>query len=115
MRTDEEDRLEAPSLAVRPLAWIAIGALAFIAIAILGLSVFYRGFVGQRPPPSLRTFPAPRLETSIDPRTVPASGPGPASPALPPVTRFDPPTLARAMQIVAARGAHAYDPPGDAR
>ena len=113
-RDPAADLLEPPVIAVRVLARIGLGALVFIAVAIFALGMFYRGIIGQRPHPSIRPFPQPRLETSIDPRTVPAEGPGPAQATPPAPVRFDPPTLQRAMQIVAARGAQAYDPPTEA-
>ena len=113
-RDPAADLLEPPVIAVRVLAWIGLGALVFIAVATFGLGLFYRGIIGERPHPSIRPFPQPRLETSIDPRTVPAEGPGPAQATPPAPAQFDPPTLQRAIQIVAAQGARAYDPPAEA-
>jgi hypothetical protein len=106
------DTLEPTDVRARPAMLIAAGLLAFLALALAGLGLYFHALVpvpGAAPP---RPFPLPRLETSIDPRSLPAELPGPtpppSKPTLPPL---DEATLQRAMAAVAARGAQAYDPP----
>ena len=106
----EDDRLSASGVATRKIAWLGGGLLVFIAASLAALLGFYHLQVGDLAPPSERAFPEPRLETSIDPRSVPSSGKGPAQARLPVVPQPSAAILARAMQAVVARGAHAYDP-----
>ena len=106
----EDDRLEAPGINTRLVVWLGAGLMVFIAVSLIVLTSFFRletGDVAQPPP---RTFPAPRLEASIDPRVVPATQPGPvqAIPPRIPVPAAEP--LDRAMQVIAAQGANAYAP-----
>lgn len=111
-RLEVEDGLEPPTIRAGLMAAIAAGAIVFIIVSMALLMGFFRWRLANNSPDPAHVFPTPRLETSIDPRNMPSTPePGPA----PPVLRH-PPTepkldLQRAMQAVAARGEHAYDPP----
>ncbi len=107
----EDDRLEPPGVNTRVVLWIGGGLAVFIAVSLTLLVSFYRLETGGLVDPAPKTFPMPRLEASIDPRVVPASGPGPAQTLPPVVPKPAAEPLDRAMQIVAARGLQAYDPP----
>ncbi|MHB8287281.1 MAG: hypothetical protein ACYDD1_21755, partial [Caulobacteraceae bacterium] len=77
------------------------------------LMVFFRHEVGADTFDTPKRFPDPRLETNINPRSMPDVAPGPAAvprpfPVATPNSQAD---LSRAMQIVAAKGAAAYDSP----
>ncbi len=110
-RPEVNDGLEAPTIRAGLMAAIAAGAVVFILVAMAILFGFYRWQLVNATPEPAHAFPEPRLETSIDPRNMPSTPePGPA----PRVARH-PPTeppgdLQRAMQAVAAKGTHAYDP-----
>ena len=104
------DGLEPPSLHARLMAGIGAGAIVFIVVAMALLFGLYRLLLGNPGAEPVQVFPAPRLETSINPRNMPSEPePGPA-----PLTLRHPPVeptqdIQRAMQAVAAKGEHAYD------
>lgn len=104
------DGLEPPELRVGLLAWIGVGAMVFILVAMALLYGVYKVLLANNGPDPVHAFPAPRLETSINPRNMastPEPGPAPLTLRQPPV---EPPRdMARAMQAVAAKGAHAFD------
>ena len=110
-RPEVDDGLEPPTLRAGLMAGIAAGAIVFIIVSMLLLFVFYRWRLANNGPDPAHAFPEPRLETSINPRNMPSTPePGPA-----PLTLRHPPVepkldLQRAMQVVAAKGDHAYDP-----
>lgn len=120
--TAEPGRRDPLEPAVPPVARVVVvglAVLAFLAVALPLIAVFYRMEAGSQPlspvtsrPPT--AFPAPRLETSIDPRSYPAPGPGPAPPTTPASPAPDQAALRQAMAAIAAKGAHAYDPLGSA-
>jgi hypothetical protein len=110
-QTDADDGLEPPTLNARLLAWVGVGALAFILAAIAVLTIFFRLLLTNPADQPIHAMPTPRLETSIDPRLKPATPePGPAPPALPPSPHLPAAEIQRAMQAVAAKGQHAFDP-----
>ncbi len=104
------DELEPPGVHSRLMVMIAVGVLAFVAVAISLLALFYHLMLGGLQPPRPRAFPAPTLETNIEPRTLAAVAPGPAEVRAPKNPVPDEAILQQAMVAVAARGAHAYDP-----
>ena len=110
-RLDVEDGLEPPTIRAGLMVAIAAGAIVFIIVSMILLMGFLRWRLANNVSESAHVFPTPRLETSIDPRNMPSTPePGPAPPILrhPPVEpKLD---LQRAMQTVAAKGEHAYDP-----
>ena len=110
-RPEVDDGLEPPTIRASLMAAIAAGAIIFIIVSMLLLMGFLRWRLANAGPQPAHAFPTPRLETSIDPRNMPSTPePGPAPPVLrkPPVEpKLD---LKRAMQAVAAKGEHAYDP-----
>jgi hypothetical protein len=112
----EDDRLAAPGVDTRTLLHLGAGFLVFVAVSLVLLMIFFRHEVGADLFPPTRTFPDPRLETNIDPRSMPNIAPGPAAPprTFPVATPNSAQDLRRAMQIVAAKGVHAYDSPTDA-
>jgi len=109
----EDDRLAAPGVDTRTLLKLAAAFLLFVIVALSLLMVFFRHEVGADTFDTPKSFPDPRLETNINPRSMPDVAPGPAAIARPfpvatPNSQAD---LTRAMQIVAAKGAGAYGPP----
>ena len=110
-RPEVDDGLESPTIRAGLMAGIAAGAIVFIVVSMILLFGFYKWRLANNNPDPAHVFPGPRLETSIDPRNMPSTPePGPAPPMVrhPPVEpKLD---LQRAMQAVAAKGAHAYDP-----
>ncbi len=110
----EDDRLEPPGLSTRTLLYLAAGMLVFMFVALSLLMVFFRIDVGGRyQMPTTKTFPDPRLETNINPRSMPDVAPGAAAiprpfPVRTPASAHD---LDQAMAMIAARGAKAYDSP----
>ncbi len=110
-RPEVDDGLEPPTIRAGLMAAIAAGAIVFIIVSMSLLMGFLRWRMTNPDPGPAHVFPTPRLETSIDPRNMPSTPePGPAPPILrhPPVEpKMD---LQRAMQAVAAKGEHAYDP-----
>ena len=110
-RPEVDDGLEPPTIRAGLMAGIAAGAIVFILVSMVLLMGFLRLRLANPGSDPAHVFPGPRLETSIDPRNMPSTPePGPA----PLVLRHPPvepkPDLQRAMQAVAAKGAHAYDP-----
>ena len=108
------DGLEPPDLRAGLLAGIGGGAVVFVIAAVLLMYGFYRLVLGNPGGEPVQRFPAPRLETSIDPRNIPAGpepGPAPLAVRRPPVEPAA--DMQRAMQTVAARGARAYEPAGN--
>ncbi len=114
-RLEVEDGLEPPTIRAGLMAAIAAGAIVFIIVSMALLMGFLRWRLANAGPDPAHVFPTPRLETSIDPRSMPSTPePGPAPPVLrkPPVEPK--PDIERAMQAVAAKGDRAYEPlPGD--
>ncbi len=110
-RLEVEDGLEPPTIRAGLMAGIAAGAIVFIIVSMALLMGFLKWRLANNSTDPAHVFPTPRLETSIDPRNMPSTPePGPAPPVLrhPPVEpRLD---LQRAMQAVADKGEHAYDP-----
>ncbi len=109
----EDDGLAAPGVDTRTLLKLGAGFLVFVAVALSLLMVFFRHELGSDSFETPKTFPDPRLETNINPRSMSDVAPGPAAlprpfPVATPNSQAD---LARAMQIVAAKGAQAYDSP----
>lgn len=109
----EDDRLAEPGVDARTLILLGAGFLVFVAVALSLLMVYFRHEVGADRFSTPRTYPSPRLETNISPRSMPDVGRGPAAkprpfPAATPNSQAD---LARAMQLIAAKGAAAYDTP----
>ena len=105
------DGLEPPDLRAGLLAGIGSGAVVFVIAAMLLMYGFYRLVLGQPGGEPVQRFPAPRLETSINPRDIaagPEPGPAPLTVRKPPVEPAA--DIQRAVHAVAARGEHAYDP-----
>ena len=106
----EDDRLEPPGVDTRRVLLLAASLVVFIAVSLTALTSFYALETGGLQAPPFKVFPAPRLEASIDPRTIPAVQPGPAQ-ARPPVIPGPPAQpLDTAMAAIAAKGAAAYAP-----
>ena len=110
-RPEVDDGLEPPTIRAGLMAGIAAGAIVFILVSMVLLMGFLRLRLANPGADPAHVFPGPRLENSIDPRNMPSTPePGPAPPVLrhPPIEpKLD---LQRAMQAVAAKGVHAYDP-----
>lgn len=105
------DGLEPPDLNARLMAWVAASAIVFILVAMALLYGFYHLLLANASREPVHAFPTPRLETSINPRDAPSEPePGPAPVTLHHPTAEPQADIGRAMQAVAARGAHAYDP-----
>lgn len=116
MGADANTAFESPEVNARVVVACALGLALFVAMSLTLLGIYYiKAFVNAPPAPS-RAFPAPRLETRVG-------------------QSFDPLRQAqtrrlheyawvdrknglvripveRAMELVAARGAKAYDPVG---
>ena len=109
----EDDRLEPPGVQTRTLLMLGAGFLGFVAVSLALLVVFFRAEAPDYGSPPPRTFPDPRLETNSDPRSMPAVQPGAAlAPrAFPTRTPASAQDLQRAMAVMAAEGAQAYDSP----
>jgi hypothetical protein len=109
----EDDRLAAPGVDTRTLLLLGAGFLVFVAVSLALLMVFFRHEVGADAFTPSRTFPDPRLETNIVPRSMAdvARGPAAIPHRLPIATPNSAQDLQRAMQIVVATGARAYDAP----
>ena len=107
-----DDGLEPPTLRAGLMAWIAVAAVVFIIVSMALLYGVYRLGLSNPGRDPAHVFPEPRLETSIDPRNMPSvPEPGPAPPILRHASVEPAADLQRAMQVVAAKGAHALDPP----
>jgi hypothetical protein len=109
----EDDRLAAPGVDTAALLKLGAGFLVFVAVSLSLLMAFFRHEVGADTFDTPKRFPDPRLETNINPRSMPNVAPGPAAipRPLPVATRNSRDDLERAMQIVAAKGAAAYGAP----
>ena len=103
----------------KPLIAVAVGGLMLLTVFLVLLGFFFRWRVQGSAAVTERGFPAPRLETSLATRAHAVETHGPSIPE--PTAELDPKTrpaplgsgaipLAQAMAIVAAKGAHAYDP-----
>ncbi len=106
-----DQALEPPGVPLKPVLGVAVGFVVFLAAILALLAAYFLFVVKQDAKPREKPFPAPRLETSIDPRMVAATGHGPVVPKPPYVA----PAAARmpieeAMRRVADRGAQGYDP-----
>ena len=105
------DGLEPPEIQAGLLGRIAAAAIVFILVAMAAIYGLYHMLLANGTSQPVHSFPTPRLETSINPRNMPATpepGPAPLTRPLPPAEpRLD---MDRAMRAIAARGAHAYDP-----
>jgi hypothetical protein len=106
----EDDRLEPPGVRAAVVAFAGAGVIAFLAVALTGLFLYFHAQVGAQPHVAVARFPDPRLETNIDPRSLPAVQPGGAQVHPPVVPAPSWALLKAAMALVLARGAHAYDP-----
>jgi hypothetical protein len=105
---------EPPGVGIAFVGWSAIGTLLLLAISIGGLVGIYRIAVPRTPAPSEKTFPQPRVDTSereeMHRRRNSQNkeletwrwGDGQHSTIQIPIER--------AMQLLAAKGDHAYDP-----
>lgn len=114
-----KDPLESPGVPPKPVLIVAAGTVVFLVVMLALLGWFFVWRVQGSAAPQERTFPAPRLETSIAPRAVRVETHGPSIPE--PTRQLDPRTkptplassqipLEQAMAIIAGRGVHAYDP-----
>jgi hypothetical protein len=104
------DALEPSGVRAGPALLICVALIAFLATTLVTLAGYFHLMVPSPGSPPLRPDPAPRLETSIDPRSWPSALPVPM-PAPRPAPAPDEATLQRAMAAVVARRAQAYDPP----
>jgi hypothetical protein len=105
------DGLEPPDIHAGLLAWIATGAVAFVVVAMALLFGLYKLLLANGNPDPVHAFPAPRLETSINPRNMPATPEeGPAPLTLRQPSQEPRGDMARAMQAIVAKGSHAFDP-----
>ena len=105
------DGLEPPTLRAGLLAGIGLGSIVFILVAMALLYGLYTQLLSNPGREPAHAFPEPRLETSINPRdmaSTPEPGPAPRTLRHPPVEPAA--DMAAAMQAVAAKGAHAFDP-----
>ena len=106
------DALEPPELRAGLLAWIGAGAIVFIVVSMALLYGVYKLQLSNPGRDPAHAFPEPRLETSINPRSVPAEPePGPKPLVLRHSAVEPRADMARAIQAEAARGAQAFDPP----
>jgi len=104
------DELEPTDVRPGSAGVIVVGLFAFLALALAVLGLYFHLEIPSPGSASPKPFPGPQLETSIDPRSLPADLPGPAAPQTPTPPRLDEALIARAMATIAAKGEHAYDP-----
>jgi len=88
-RTRFNDGFESPRLPARPFVLIAAGMIVFLAVSLGGLWAAFTTSVPGRMAPAALSPPAARLPAPTEPDEAP---------------------IARAMAIIAARGADAYSP-----
>jgi hypothetical protein len=55
-------RTEPEGVSARPVIYLAVGFLIFVAACLAGLFLYYRGFAGTRTRPKPEPFPAPQLQ-----------------------------------------------------
>ena len=105
------DGLEPPEIQAGLLGRIAAAAIVFILVAMAAMYGLYHLLLANGTSQPIHSFPTPRLETSINPRNMPATpepGPAPLTLPRPPAEpRLD---IDRAMRAIASMGTHAYDP-----
>lgn len=105
---------EPPSVGMTFVGWSAIGALLLLAVSIGGLLGIYHAIVPPIPAPSAQTFPQPQVDTgereemhrlrdaqNKELETWRWSDNAHSLVQIP---------IGRAMQLLAKKGAHAYDP-----
>jgi hypothetical protein len=60
---DADVQLEPAGVSLRPVLWAALGSIALILAAILGLNAVYEWWVPSRTVPAPEQFPSPRVQT----------------------------------------------------
>jgi hypothetical protein len=113
MAVESDAGLESPEVGARAILAFTFGFIAFVAVSLFLLGVYYRRTdVGAAPQPP-RQFPAPRLET-LSGQTLDSLRKSRAERTLEAARGPLRMPIERAIAIVAARASKAYDPP-DAR